>query len=188
MVVKGFELVLQGLGVETEGAHFRDTAKRAAKAWFGELCAGLNGEVPAITTFPTEVDEMVVARGIPIKSICAHHLLPFLGTATIGYVPGTNKLLGVSKISRVADYWARRPQVQEELTDAIADCLAAVVVQEDKMLGAVRGGVGVVIRARHLCMECRGVNHSGEMITSALRGVFLTKPEARQEFLRLDGP
>lgn len=178
-VEQAFELLLEGLGVG-KGPHTVDTPKRAAKAWFNELCAGLTNPPPEIRFFTSKAAEMVILRGIPIRSLCAHHLLPFGGEARIGYVPGKGEVLGLSKLSRIADYWARRPQVQEELTQQIADSLAEVVVEGEK------GGVGVLIQANHLCMEFRGVRHAGDMVTSALRGVFL-KPEVRAEFLQLAG-
>ena len=179
----GFKLILEGLGLNIkDNPHLASTPERAARAWYNELCRGLTQDAPKITTFESDVDEMVMLRHIPIRSICAHHLLPFLGEATIAYVPGTGKLLGLSKLSRIADYYARRPQVQEDLTAQIADSIAELVINTK---AEIRGGVGVVIRARHLCMELRGVNHTGDMITSAVRGVFLTKPEARAEFLEL---
>lgn len=197
-VEEGFRLVLTGLGLDLETQHLTQTPRRAAKAWMEELCRGINAVAPTIATYETTVDEMVVLRHIPIRSLCAHHLLPFVGEATIGYVPGTHKLLGISKLSRIADHWARRPQIQEELTAQIADHVASLVVDKEpepeyKTMGwrkksrnlGVRGGVGVVIHARHLCMELRGVSHMGDMVTSSLRGVFLTKPEARAEFLQL---
>lgn len=188
-VERGFALVLKGLGVEgTE--HTRETAKRAAKAWYSELCAGLTGQPPKITTFPSKVDQMVILREIPIKSICAHHLLPFTGTAVVAYVPGKGRILGLSKLSRLANHWARRPQVQEVLTEEIADAVAEHVMGKKLSADCQHvlpvGGVGVIIRANHTCMELRGVGHKGDMVTSALRGVLL-KPEARDEFFRLAG-
>lgn len=179
LVVNGFQLVLNGLGIPAT-EHTRDTAQRAAKAWWYELCRGVTQEPPKITTFPAKGANMVVLRSIPIRSLCAHHLLPFIGEAVVAYIPGDGKILGLSKLSRIADYWARRPQVQEELTDQIADAVAALVTK------GKRGGVGVLIRANHACMELRGVQHKGDMLTSALRGVF-RKPEVRDEFLRLAG-
>lgn len=185
-VERGFELVLSGLGLEVD-EHTRETAERAAKAWYHELCAGLTGKPPKITTFPSTADQMVLLREIPIKSICAHHLLPFTGTASVAYVPGTGRILGLSKLSRLANYWARRPQVQEVLTEQLADAVAEHVMHPPtKVPAPARGGVGVIIRANHTCMELRGVGHKGDMVTSALRGV-LQKPEARDEFFRLAG-
>lgn len=181
-VERGFRLILEGLGMDLEAPDLKDTPKRAAKAWWYELCAGLTQDPPHITTFPSKIDEMIVLRDIPIRSLCAHHLLPFVGTAVIAYVPGKDVILGISKLARLANYYARRPQVQEQLTNEIADAIAKLVMAPR----AKRvGGVGVFIRANHFCMELRGVNHSGDMVTSALRGVFLTKPEARAEFLHL---
>lgn len=178
-VEAGFTLILQGLGIP-EGPHTKDTPHRAAKAWWDELCAGITQEPPKITTFPSASTGMVTLREVPIHSLCAHHLLPFNGEAVIAYIPGGREILGLSKLSRLADYYARRPQVQEELTEQIADALAALVMKNGK------GGVGVFIRANHACMELRGVKHKGDMITSALRGVF-HKPEVRAEFLQLAG-
>lgn len=179
-VQEGFALVLEGLGLSTEDPHLARTAERAAKAWHQELCSGLTQPPPVITTFPSDSTEMVVLRSIPVRSVCAHHLLPFTGTATVGYVPNNGSILGLSKLSRLVDYWARRPQVQEELTRQVADALQTLVVNKENE----GGGVGVCIRANHTCMELRGVKHPGDMVTSALRGVF-ERAEVRAEFLRL---
>lgn len=193
-VVEGFRLVLEGLGLDLSSPHLFGTPERAAKAWWEELCKGITQEPPQITTFPSSSDEMVLLKNIPIRSMCAHHLLPFMGTAAIAYIPGRGEILGLSKLSRIADYWARRPQVQEDLTEQIADDLAERVMGKAYYPDDValipenlrhKGGVGVVIRANHLCMAIRGVNHSGDMITSALRGVFRTHAETRDEFLKL---
>lgn len=192
MVVRGFRLILKGLGAE-QSEHTAQTAERAAKAWWHELCAGLTGPEPRIATFPgSGSNSMIVLRDIPIHSMCAHHLLPFFGTATIGYLPGGERELGLSKLSRIADYWARRPQVQERLTAQIADAVAKLVEVHENIICpddrahslGWKGGVGVLIEANHLCMQMRGVKHKGRMLTSALRGVFL-EPEVRAEFLRL---
>lgn len=187
-VVRGFEEVLAGLGVD-DGPHTARTAERAAKAWFYELCAGLGTAPPDVTTFPSEgKSEMIVLRDIPIRSICAHHLLGFIGTAAIAYIPGKGQILGLSKLSRIADYWARRPQVQEDLTNQIADAVAAHVMGTDFVPGTrmAEGGVGVLIKANHTCVEMRGVKHAGNMVTSALRGAF-HEAAVRDEFLRLAG-
>lgn len=180
-VEEGFRLVLEGLGV-AESEHTKETAKRAAKAWYHELCAGLTGEPPKITTFQSDSDQMVILRDIPVRSICAHHLLPFTGTATVAYITGTRKILGLSKLSRLTEYWSRRPQVQEELTWDIAKAVGHYVENCEPFAG----GVGVLVRANHTCMELRGVKHKGDMVTSALRGVFKS-PEVRDEFYRLAG-
>lgn len=186
-LVAGFTLILEGLGLHGDNPHFTETPRRAAKAWYHELCKGITGQPPTITTFPSDVDEMIILKHIPIRSVCAHHLLPFHGEAAVAYIPGAGRILGLSKLSRIADYYSRRPQVQEELTAQIANAVAEQVM--DAKVGpftvfSTGGGVGVVVRATHMCMELRGVNHSGEMVTSALRGVF-RQPEVREEFLRL---
>jgi len=184
-VVMGFRMVLEGLGLDLSSPHLAQTPERTARAWWNELCQGLTHDPPTLTTFPAEADEMVLLRNIPIHSLCAHHLLPFYGKAAIAYIPGKGQILGLSKLSRVANHWARRPQVQEELTSQIADHLASLVVGKNPETGEVMGGVGVVIRANHLCMMLRGVKHSGDMVTSAVRGIFLTQSDVRAEFLRL---
>jgi len=182
-LVAGFTLILEGLGVDLASPHFDGTPERAARAWYHELCRGLTGPPPKITTFPARTSEMILLRHIPIRSMCAHHLLPFSGAADIGYIPGgRHRILGLSKLSRIADYHARRPQVQEELTADIADAITALVCVGDER---GTGGVGVVIRASHSCMTLRGVGHSGEMVTSAVRGVFKDDSDVRNEFLRL---
>ncbi len=181
-VTAGYALILDGLYAPEgwrEDPHLRETATRAARALVDEVCGGmLLSSPPKMTTFPLLGDpEMVVSKGIPVKSLCAHHLLPFTGEAVVGYVPW-KKILGLSKLSRLVEWHARRPQVQENLTTMIADDLYNALFHGvgDK------GGVGVVIRARHLCMEHRGVGHTSDVVTSALRGCF-TEPEVRAEFL-----
>jgi len=182
LIELGFRNILTGLGMDLTLPHLKDTPQRAARAWYRELCRGLTQSPPDITTFDSDVDEMILLRHVPIRSVCAHHLLPFVGEATLAYIPGKQKIIGLSKLSRIADYWSRRPQVQEDLTVQIADHLAELVMAP----ASGNGGVGVIIKARHMCMELRGVGHTGDMVTSALRGVFLTG-DARIEFLRLAG-
>lgn len=121
-------------------------------------------------------DQMVVVKDIPVYSLCEHHLAPFFGKATVAYIPN-GKVVGLSKLARVVDAYARRFQVQERLTTQVADLI-------HKELHPT--GVGVVVRCRHLCMEARGVRAPGtSTVTSALRGAIKDKPEAREEFLRL---
>jgi GTP cyclohydrolase I len=183
-LVEGFQLILTGLGVENT-EHTKETAERAARAWWDELCAGLKEENrPKITTFESKVNSLVVSRGIPVRSMCAHHLLPFLGSATVAYIPGNGKILGLSKLSRIVEYWARRPQVQEELTEQIADAVAEHVMIDSGGHDVLTGGVGVMIQAQHMCMELRGVKHASDMVTSALRGVLRKDDAARAEFLK----
>jgi len=124
------------------------------------------------------VDEMVIVRDIPVYSLCEHHLAPFFGRAHVGYVPD-KRILGLSKMSRLVEVFARRLQVQERLTNQIADALATHLQPL---------GVAVVIECRHMCMESRGVRHTGTAtVTSALRGSIKTNADTRREFLALIG-
>lgn len=194
-VQQGFELILEGLGCDLKDPHFAETPNRAAKALYYELCAGVTMAEPEITTFPTEkgsTSGMIISKGIPVRSLCAHHFLPFVGEAVVGYIPD-EKILGLSKMSRIVNYWARRPQVQEQLTSSVADDLVKRLYAEGAWKPGGQGdyfpipgqcGVGVVIKARHMCMEIRGINHPSAVVTSALRGVFL-EAEVRAEFLHL---
>lgn len=189
-IEEGFRLVLEGLGISTEAPHFRETPERAAKAWWNELCRGLTHGPPRITTFESDSNEMVVLNNVPINSMCAHHLLPFKGNASIGYIQNCGRILGLSKLSRIADFIARRPHVQEELTRQIAQYVADHVLQpswRNNLDENIGGGVGVVIKATHLCMAIRGVNHSGEMVTSSLIGTFKADSAVRAEFMGLAG-
>jgi GTP cyclohydrolase IA len=128
------------------------------------------------TTFPAVANHMIIVPHIEFSSICAHHLLPFYGEAYVGYLPNT-RMVGLSKIPRLVDYWAKRPQTQERLADQIATDL------KDRLEAQ---GVAVVIEARHTCMSCRGVRkHNASMITSEMRGSFLTSGAAREEFMDL---
>lgn len=184
----GFRHILEGLGLDPDDPHVKDTPKRAAEAWYDELCEGLTKDGgPDVTTFPASEKDMgmVVLQGIPVKSICSHHLLPFVGTATVGYIPGGNEILGLSKLSRITNYYARRPQVQERLTNQIADDIWERIKGSAPGLPESNPGVGVQIRASHMCMELRGVEHSGQMVTEALRGTFKRQDETRNEFLSL---
>lgn len=184
-VERGYKLILEGLGLSLKDPHFKDTPQRAARAMFYELCAGLTNSPPKITTFPMKKgarSEMVLSEKIPVRSFCAHHFLPFVGYATVAYIPH-RELLGLSKLSRIVDHWARRPQVQEDLTTNIADDMVRLLFKVGSDWEP-DFGVGVVITARHFCMEVRGVNHPSEVTTSALRGAFL-EPEVRAEFLKL---
>jgi GTP cyclohydrolase I len=177
-VVQGVQLLLEGLGVDLESEHFRDTAERTANAWIDELCSGLGERTFALTTFPVGASyeaSMVVLQHIPVRSVCAHHLLPFYGEATVAYIPD-ERLCGLSKLSRIVDYFSRRPQVQEELTSDIANFLCEQLSPQ---------GAGVIVKATHMCMAMRGVNHEGVMTTSSLKGSFLSEGNVRAEFMAL---
>lgn len=164
-------------GVQREGT--RDTPGRAARAW-SELTSGYGVDLTELlTTFKAEgYDEMVVVRNCPVWSLCEHHLLPFHGSAHVAYIPG-EQIIGLSKIPRIVDAFARRLQVQERLTSQIADTL-------DEHLAPK--GIMVVIEATHLCMAMRGVGVAGSTTTtSAVRGVLKNKAKARAEALHLIG-
>ena len=166
--------LLVALGQDAEGEHLRDTPRRVAVAYEEFLTP--RPFVP--TTFPNDegYDELVVARDIPFHSLCEHHLLPFFGVAHVGYLPG-ERILGLSKLARVVDLFARDLQLQERLTKRIADWLEAHLQPK---------GVGVVLEAEHLCMSLRGVQKTGaRTVTSALHGLVREDPRTRQEFLEL---
>jgi GTP cyclohydrolase I len=168
--------LLLALGEDPQRDGLRDTPRRVAAA-YAEL---LSPQPFNPTTFPNEegYDELVLARGIPFHSLCEHHLLPFHGVAHVGYLPG-DRIIGLSKLGRVVDYFARRLQVQERLTSEVAAWL------DDHLEPK---GVGVVIEAEHLCMSLRGVQKAGTLTaTSALRGLVRDDPRTRQEFLALAG-
>jgi GTP cyclohydrolase I len=167
---------LRALGLDPEAEGLRDTPRRMADA-YAEL---LTPRAFDLTTFANEerYDELVLARDIPIRSLCEHHLLPFVGVAHVGYLPG-ERILGLSKLARVVELFAHGPQVQERLTKQIADWL-------DRHLQP--NGVGVVIEAEHLCMTLRGVQAVGSRtLTSTLSGVLREDPRSRSEFLALTG-
>jgi GTP cyclohydrolase I len=168
--------LLRALGRDPADPHLADTPRRVAGS-YAELLSGPQFE---LTTFPNDegYNELVLATGIPVQSLCEHHLLPFTGVAHIGYLPG-DRILGLSKLARVLDLFARDLQVQERLTQQVADWL------EDNL--APRG-VGVVIEAEHLCMSLRGVRARGaRTTTSALHGLLREDPRSRQEFFALSG-
>jgi GTP cyclohydrolase IA len=168
--------LLEALGLDTATEGMVDTPARMARAY-----AELFSTRPfSATTFPNDegYDELVLARAIPLRSVCEHHLLPFAGVAHVGYLPG-DRILGLSKLARLVDHFAARPQVQERLTQQIADWL-------DRELDAQ--GVGVVLDAEHTCMTLRGVQAVGaRTVTSALRGLLRDSPSSRAEFFALTG-
>jgi len=156
------------------------TPGRAARALI-EMTAGYDVDIPGLfTTFERDgYDEMIVVRDIPFVSLCEHHMLPFTGRAHVGYIPG-ERIVGLSKLARVVDAYARRFQVQERLTAQVADALD----EHLKPVGSI-----VVIEAEHSCMSCRGVRVSGtSAVTSSMRGALRDKPEARAEALALLRP
>jgi GTP cyclohydrolase I len=172
-----FRDFLDALGIDGSDPHLAGTPLRVARM-YGELFAGLReGAEPELRTFPNAegYSEMVAVTDIPFHSTCAHHFLPFFGTAHVAYLPGP-RVVGLSKLARAVEFYARRPQVQERMTEQIADLLQS-------RLDPV--GAMVVIQARHLCMEARGVRKAGAMTTtSTIRGAFEDE-RTRQEFLGL---
>lgn len=171
--------LLQHIGEDPTRGGLVDTPRRVLKAW-QHWASGYGADIPSILkTFEDgadSCDEMVVVKDIPFYSHCEHHLAPFFGTVTVAYVPN-GKIVGLSKLSRVVSAFARRLQVQERLTNQIADAL-------QEHLAPL--GVGIVVTARHLCMESRGIEQQGSItITSALRGVMRDSASARSEFLAL---
>lgn len=167
---------LRALGVSTESESLRGTPGRMARA-FAELFSPRPFD---LTTFPNDegYDELVLARAIPLRSVCEHHLLPFAGTVHIGYLPA-ERILGLSKLARVAEHFAYRPQVQERLTKQIADWLSEHLAPK---------GVGVVIEAEHTCMTLRGVQAAGSStVTSTMLGALRDDPRSRTEFFALTG-
>ena len=172
--VRAAAAFLQALGVDTGSPATAATPRRMAHA-YAEM---LRPRPFDLTTFPNDeaYDELVLAGGIPVHSVCEHHMLPFLGTAHVGYLPG-QRILGLSKLARVVELFARRPQVQERLTVQIADWLQTNLEPR---------GVGVVIEAEHLCMTLRGVRTGGTTTTtSTMRGVLRQDARSRAEFLAL---
>jgi GTP cyclohydrolase I len=166
--------LLRAFGADPDSAALEETPRRVADA-FAEL---LTPEPFRATTFPNDdgYDELIVARAIPFHSLCMHHLLPFHGLAHIAYLPG-ERIIGLSKLGRVVEFFSRDLQIQERLTTQIAGWLEREL--EPK-------GVGVVLEAEHLCMSLRGVQKLGaKTVTSALRGLVRDDPRTRQEFLTL---
>ena len=168
--------LLVALGQNPNDDHTRDTPRRVAAA-FAEM---LTPRPFNATTFPNDegYDELVLARDIPFHSLCQHHMLTFKGVAHVGYLPG-DRILGLSKLARVVELYARGLQVQERLTKQVADWLQDHL--EPK-------GVGVVLEAEHLCMSMRGVEAAGSLtVTSALHGLLRTDQRSRAEFFALTG-
>lgn len=170
--------LLRVLGEDPHRAGLRDTPRRAARAlqWLTRGYARSASDAIGAGLFEERHESMVVVRDIELYSLCEHHLLPFYGRAHVAYVPD-GRIVGLSKVARVVDVFARRLQVQERLTDQIADALVASLAPR---------GVGVIVEAQHLCMMMRGVEkQNSRTITSAVRGTFADCPMTREEFLRL---
>jgi len=171
--------IIKAIGEDPEREGLVGTPKRIAEM-YAELFMGL-GKDPReelVVGFEEGHREMVIVKDIPFYSMCEHHLLPFYGVAHIGYIPNVDgRVVGLSKLARVVEVVASRPQLQERMTTDIADAIVD---------GLKPDGVGVIIRAEHLCMIMRGIKKPGSaIVTSALRGIFRTRPETRTEFFSL---
>lgn len=178
---QGIRMFLEGLGVDLEDQHIRNTPIRAVRAWKEEFANGYNLTPEDVLTVnfaePKSTDGLVIVRGIPFYSHCAHHLVMFSGTADVGYLPRDGRITGISKLARVVDMYAHRLQVQERLTYQVAECLYK---------GLNARGVGVIMRGVHECMTCRGVKKPGsETVTSTLLGEIRDDSQLRSEFLTL---
>ena len=172
--------LLKEIGEDSEREGLIKTPHRVAKSWmtFAQGYRQTPEEVVGDAVFTEKCDEIIVVKDIDFFSLCEHHLLPFKGVAHVGYLP-KEKIIGLSKIPRIVDIYARRLQVQERLTQQVADALLDVLSPK---------GVAVVIEAEHLCMQMRGVEKkSSFMITSAVRGAFRENNKTREEFLSIIG-
>ncbi len=178
-VEEGVRLILEGIGEDPGRKGLKDTPRRVTEM-YREVFSGLHEDPEAVVdaVFDVGHDEMIMVRDIPLYAVCEHHLIPFTGKAHVAYVPGEDgRITGLSKLPRLVDVLAKRPQVQEKLTTEIADVLERALKPR---------GVFVVIEAEHLCMSMRGVKKPGSItVTSAVRGVFRSDPRTRSEAMGL---
>lgn len=177
-LAKHYADILSELGEDLERDGLLDTPKRAAKA-MQFLTRGYNQSLKEVVNdaiFESDNDEMVIVKDIELYSLCEHHLLPFIGKCHVAYLP-TGKVIGLSKIARIVDMFARRLQIQENMTKQIAEAIMEVTEAS---------GVGVIIEAKHMCMMMRGVEKQNSVMkTSVMLGAFRSKPATRTEFLTL---
>ncbi len=168
-------MILEGIGEDPDRGGLRDTPARVARM-YEEVFAGVGKDASQLVTVVegADHDEMIMIRDIPLYSTCEHHLLPWVGTAHVAYIPNkAQQITGLSKIARVVDLLSKKPQVQERLTTEIADAIDAALTPR---------GVFVVIEAEHLCMTMRGIKKPGSRtVTSTVRGLFRTDARTRQE-------
>ncbi len=178
-VAEAFQGVLKALVINTDDDHnSQDTARRVSKMFVHEIFRGRYYPPPDVTAFPNvkQYDQIYMSGPMSINSTCAHHFQPIAGKAYVGIFPG-NKVIGLSKFNRMVDWVTSRPQIQEEMTEQIAD----MIEQETEAKG-----VAVVIKAQHFCMTARGVKeHESDMLTSVVRGVFRDEPHIKSEFFSL---
>lgn len=179
IIQQKFADIMQVLGLDLSDDSLIETPKRVAKMYVGEIFWGLDYDAfPKCTAVDNKMkyDEMVVERNINVQSNCEHHFVIIDGLATVAYIPN-QKVLGLSKINRVVEYFSKRPQIQERLTEQIYHALQYILETDN---------IGVVIHAKHYCVAARGVEDTGSStITSKLGGVFKTDPNVRTEFMRL---
>lgn len=176
-IEKAVEEILIAVGADPDSEGLKETPRRVARMYL-ELLAGMREDPSSHirSSFAEKYNEIVLLRDIVFCSVCEHHLMPFIGSAHVAYLPA-GKVLGVSKLARIVDCFARRLQVQERLTDQIADFL---------MNNLKPKGVAVVLEASHTCMTIRGIKKPGSvMVTSALRGIFIRDPRSRSEIMGL---
>jgi GTP cyclohydrolase I len=178
-IAEGVRLILEGVGEDPSREGLRDTPRRVADM-YAEIFSGIGQDAAEHmrVTFSEDHQEMVLVRDIPLYSVCEHHLVPFIGRAHVAYIPGKDgRICGLSKLARVVDVFAKRPQVQERMTSQIADTIVSTLDPQ---------GVMVVIEAEHLCMSMRGVQKPGATTTtSAVRGLFQRNAATRAEALSL---
>lgn len=176
-ISENFKEIMETLGLDLTDDSLKESPRRVAKMYVQELFRGLKpANFPKMTVIENKMlyDQMVVVRDVKVISLCEHHFVTIHGTAHIAYIP-SHGVIGLSKINRIADYFSRRPQVQERLTKQIVDSLCHILNTED---------VAVYIKAKHYCVISRGVEDiNSETITTDLRGAFRSNPETRQEFL-----
>jgi GTP cyclohydrolase I len=170
--------IIEAVGEDLDRPGLRDTPKRAANA-FEFLTRGYRQSVDEVVNealFPSDSSEMILVQDVELYSLCEHHLLPFIGKCHVAYIP-TGRVLGLSKVARIVDIYARRLQIQESLTTQIAETIMDVTGAE---------GVGVIIEAQHMCMMMRGVEKQNSVMkTSAMLGSFRSSQKTREEFLAL---
>ena len=181
LITGHFNNILNILGLDLTDDSLKDTPKRIAKMYVKEIFSGLNPAnkpVPTLFENPYQYKEMLVEKNIEIFSNCEHHFVPITGKAHVAYI-SNGKVIGLSKLNRIVDYYSRRPQVQERLTMQIVDALKEALGTKD---------VACIIDAKHLCVNCRGIKDTASStITAELSGIFRTNPITRQEFLHYVG-